>query len=98
MDYECVEVPMPDNVIPPKGCIISAQEATKLTNEKLNKMDYEEMNKIMKRIKIAIDNAEFRISCEGTIKEYTRKQLEELGYVVCIGSQYNQPHYEISWY
>lgn len=36
--------------------------------------------------------------CEdGSLKPETRKKLEELGYKVETGTQYNEPYYSISW-
>ena len=37
------------------------------------------------------------ISEDGSLKPETRKKLEELGYKVETGTQYNEPYYSISW-
>lgn len=41
--------------------------------------------------------ANFLISEDGSLKPETRKKLEELGYKVETGTQYNEPYYSISW-
>ena len=45
----------------------------------------------------AIADGKFSISEDGCLKPETRKKLEELGYKIETGNQYNESYYSISW-
>ncbi len=51
----------------------------------------------MKQIDKTIANGKFSISNDGYLQSQTRKKLEELGYKVETGSQYNESYYSVSW-
>lgn len=77
--------------------MIVAKDAKTKTYEAINDCATEELRFISTEIDRAIKEGKFSISAEGTIGHTTRHRLEELGYKVIIGSQYNQSYYKISW-
>lgn len=101
-DIDCCEdavtsnIPMPE-VQPPKNVIPSASEANKMTNNVIDSCATQQLAELSKLIRDAIADGKFSISKDGCLKPETRKKLEELGYKVDTGSQYNEPYYSISW-
>ena len=89
-------VPMPE-VQPPKNVIPSASEANKMTNNAIDSCTTQQLAELSKLIRDAIADGKFSISEDGCLKPETRKKLEELGYKVETGNQYNEPYYSISW-
>lgn len=89
-------IPMPE-VQPPKNVIPSASEANKMTNNVIDSCTTQQLAELSKLIRDAIADGEFSISKDGCLKPETRKKLEELGYKVETGTQYNEPYYSISW-
>ena len=89
-------VSMP-KVQPPKNVIPSASEANKMTNNAIDSCTTQQLAEISKLIRDAIADGKFSISEDGSLKPETRKKLEELGYKVETGTQYNEPDYNISW-
>ena len=89
-------IPMPE-VQPPKNVILSALEANKMTNNAIDSCTTQQLAELSKLISDAIADGKFSISEDGCLKPETRKKLEELGYKVETGSQYNEPYYNISW-
>ena len=85
------EVQSPNNVIP------SASEANKMTNHVIDSCTTQQLAELSKLIRDAIADGKFSISEDGCLKPETRKKLEELGYKVDTGSQYNESYYSISW-
>ena len=77
--------------------IISAKEANAKTIKALNDCATKELNKIMSDIHNVANKGLFYYSASGCLHEVTKKRLEELGYKVETGSQYNEPYYSISW-
>ncbi len=77
--------------------MISASEARKKTENNINNCATKELSEIMKQIDKAIANGNFLISNDGYLQSQTRKKLEELGYKVETGSQYNEGYYSVSW-
>jgi hypothetical protein len=57
----------------------------------------EELNIISEKINEAISKGKFSISEDGSLSQNCRQKLEELGYKIETGSQYNEPWYSISW-
>lgn len=55
------------------------------------------MAKISKKISEAITNGRFSISDDGCLQYETIQRLEELGYKVQTGNQYNEQYWSISW-
>lgn len=89
-------IPMPE-VQPPKNVIMSASEANKMTNNAIDSCTTQQLAELSKLIRDAIADGKFSISEDGSLKPETRKKLEELGYKVETGTQYNEPYYSISW-
>lgn len=89
-------ISMPE-VQPPKNVIPSALEANKMTNNAINDCTTQQLAELSKLIRDAIADGKFSISEDGSLKPETRKKLEELGYKVETGTQYNEPYYSISW-
>lgn len=81
-----------------KGCVIlSASEANKMTNSAIDNYTTQQLAELSKLIRDAIADGKFSISEDGCLKPEIRKKLEELGYKVEAGTQYNEPYYSISW-
>lgn len=89
-------IPMPE-VQSPKNVIPSASEANKMTNNAIDSCTTQQLAELSKLIRDAIADGKFSISEDGSLKPETRKKLEELGYKVETGTQYNEPYYNISW-
>ena len=97
----CEDAVTPDISIPevqsPKNVIPSASEANKMTNNAIDSCTTQQLAELSKLIRTAIADGKFSISEDGSLKPETRKKLEELGYKVETGTQYNEPYYSISW-
>ena len=89
-------IPMPE-VQPPKNVIPSALEANKMTINVIDSYTTQQLAELSKLIRDAIADGKFSISEDGCLKPETRKKLEELGYKVETGNQYNESYYSISW-
>ena len=89
-------ISMPE-VQPPKNVIPSASEANKMTNHVIDSCTTQKLAELSKLIIDAIADGKFSISEDGCLKPETRKKLEELGYKVETGNQYNESYYSISW-
>ena len=89
-------VPMPE-VQPPKNVIPPASEANKMTNNVIDSCITQQLAELSKLIRDAITDGKFSISEDGCLKPEIRKKLDELGYKVDTGSQYNESYYSISW-
>ena len=89
-------IPMPE-VQPPKNVIPSASEANKMANHVIDNCTTKQLAELSKLIRDAIADGKFSISEDGCLKPETRKKLEELGYKVETGNQYNESYYSISW-
>lgn len=85
------EVHSPKNVIP------SASEANKMTNNAIDSCTTQQLAELSKLIRDAVADGKFSISEDGCLNPETRKKLEELGYKVETGNQYNESYYSISW-
>ena len=89
-------IPMSE-VQPPKNVIPSASEANKMTNNAIFSRTAQQLEELSKQIKAATTDGKFSISLDGSLKPETRKKLEEFGYKVETGNQYNESYYSISW-
>lgn len=89
-------IPMQE-VQPQKNIIPSASEANKMTNNTIDSCTTQQLAELSKLIRDAIADGKFSISEDGSLKPETRKKLEELGYKIETGNQYNEPYYSISW-
>lgn len=101
-DIDCCEdavtpiISMPEVQLP-KNIISSALEANKMTNNEIDSSTTQQLAELSKLIRDAITDGKFSISEDGCLKPETRKKLEELGYKVETGNQYNESYYSISW-
>lgn len=77
--------------------VITAKEANTKTLEIISSCITNELSEIMNNIQNEINEGRFCYSNDGYLHEVTKKKLEELGYKVKTGSQYNEPYYSISW-
>ncbi len=77
--------------------MISASEARKKTENNINNGTTRELSEIMRQIEKAIANGKFSISNDGYLQSETEQKLEELGYKIKTGSQYNESYYSVSW-
>lgn len=68
-----------------------------MTNNAIDSCTTQQLAELSKLIRDAIADGKFSISEDGSLKPETRKKLEELGYKVETGTQYNEPYYSISW-
>lgn len=101
-DVDCCEdaatfnIPMPEVKLP-KNIIPLALEANKMTNNAIDSCTTQQLAELSKLIRDAIADGKFSISEDGCLKPEIRKKLEELGYKVETGNQYNESYYSISW-
>lgn len=77
--------------------MISASEARKKTENNINNCITKELSEIMEQINEAIEDGKFSISNDEYLQSETKQRLEELGYKVKTGSQYNESYYSVSW-
>ena len=89
-------IPMP-KVEPPKGKLLSAEESRKRADEAVDNDIKKQLQEIATEINAASKEGKYSYSEDGCLKPKTREKLEELGYKVEVGSQYNQSWYSISW-
>lgn len=89
-------IPMP-KVKPAKDHLLSAEESRKRADEAVENAFIKELQEIATEINAASKEGKYSYSENGYLKFKTREKLEELGYEVEVGSQYNQSWYSISW-
>ena len=89
-------IPMPE-VQSPKNVIPFAHEANNMTKHVIDSYTTQQLTELSKLIRDAISDGKFSISKDGCLKPKTRKKLEELGYKVETGTQYDESYYSISW-
>ena len=77
--------------------LLSASDAYKDTVNNIKNCSTRQLAEISKRISDAIADGKFSISGDGCLQYETTQRLEELGYEVKTGSQYNEPLWKISW-
>ena len=77
--------------------LLSASEAHKKTADNIKNCSAKQLAEISKRISDAIVNGRFSINGNGCLQYETIQRLEELGYKVKTGSQYNESYWSISW-
>lgn len=95
-DNPSYTIPMP-KVEPPKGKLLSAEESRKRADEAVDNALIKELQEIATKINAASKEGNYSCSDDGCLKPKTREKLEELGYKVEVGNQYNQSWYSISW-
>lgn len=91
-----LNIPMP-KVQPPKNVIPFAHEANNMTKHVIDGRTTQQLEELAKQIKAAIADGKFSINLDGSLDSEIRKKLEELGYKVEIGDQYNEWYCIISW-
>ena len=74
-----------------------AQEAYEQSRDVLNSKIDNELKEIEGYIIQAISAGTFSVTRDGYISREVVNKLQELGYKVDTGSQYNQSYYSISW-
>jgi hypothetical protein len=77
--------------------MISAEEARKETTKNLETFSTIELADIEKEIREAIKQGNYSISNNGCLSGQSIKALEDAGFKVNAGSQYNEQYYSISW-
>ena len=77
--------------------LLSASEANKNTVNNIKNCSTKQLAEISKRISDAIADGRFSINGNGCLQYETTQRLEELGYKVKTGSQYNESYWSISW-
>lgn len=77
--------------------MLLAKDAHTKTLNSITDCVTEELIILEKQINDAINRGKFSISNSGFLQIETKKRLEELGYKVTIGCQYNETYYSISW-
>lgn len=77
--------------------MLSAKDAYKKTLNNIKECVIEELYRLENQIYDAIKRGKFFISNNGFLQIETKNRLEELGYKVTVGTQYNEPYYIISW-
>ena len=77
--------------------IITAEQARQRAKSYISEYELSQFNKIMENIERESAQGYFKYYGDGALRSAVRKKLEELGYDVSIGNQYNEPEYCISW-
>lgn len=77
--------------------LIPATQARKIVENGMNQKAMIELNNITKGIDRSIADGYFYYTYEGTISNPVCRKLEELGYKIETGSQYNIPFVTIKW-
>ena len=77
--------------------MLSAKEANAKTFSKIKAHINVELFEIEQKINEAIDRGKYSITCDHPLEIETKNKLEELGYKVYVGSQYNETYCSISW-
>jgi hypothetical protein len=77
--------------------MITAKDANKQTNERIENKHTKEFKTLENLINEAVADGKFKAYSDGCISGNAKRVLEQLGYEVKCGSQYNEPHFCISW-
>lgn len=77
--------------------MISANEARNKAENIINSCATKELSEIMEQIEYAIENGKFSICGNGYLQTITKQKLEDLGYKIKTGMQYNEDYYSVSW-
>ena len=77
--------------------MLSAKEANEKTFSKIKAHINAELFEIEQKINDAINSGKYSVTCDHPLKIETKNKLEELGYKVYVGSQYNETYCSISW-
>ena len=77
--------------------LITAEQARQRAKASITKYEQSQLNKIMEGIDEESAEGYYKYYGDEALQPAVRKKLEELGYDVSIGNQYNEPEYCISW-
>lgn len=77
--------------------MLLASEARKQAKEIIYKHNTDELKKIDSEIKQAVLSGKMEYSFEGHISDDAKLELERCGYIIHIGSQYNECYVNIKW-
>lgn len=77
--------------------MITAEQARQRAKTFISEYENSQFNKIMENINKESGRGYFIYYGDEALRPAVRKKLEELGYDVSIGNQYNEPEYCISW-
>lgn len=77
--------------------MIASEKAKEKALNAVSMRWHEEFNEIEKCIEDSASSGAFYVSKSGNIHPRMKRLLEDLGYKVKIGLQYNEPYYTISW-
>lgn len=75
---------------------MTADEAKKIAVDEYQGLS-KQFTEVEKYIMDSAINGNFSITVAGTLHQRIKKYLEELGYRVTVGNQYNDFYYTISW-
>lgn len=76
--------------------MLTANEARKIATDE-DKTISKQFEEVEKYINEAAFNGEFSVHIAGVLHPYVKKYLENIGYRVDTGNQYNDSFYSISW-
>lgn len=76
---------------------ISAKQAREMTAEAAGDAVKEEFESVCAKIYKAIDKGEYKVQYNGTMRNYTKERLKNLGYSVETINHYNDFGFIISW-
>lgn len=77
--------------------MVNANEARKIVEQGRYQKATKQMKEIENKIKESIIQGLVYASFDGIIEKANKEKLEELGYTISSGSQYNESYYSISW-
>lgn len=77
--------------------MITAQEAKIRTQDNIDDFTTKKMLEIEGYISSAMKIGQFSTTVDGILEPYIKAQLENLGYKIILGDQYNDYYYTISW-
>ena len=77
--------------------MISAADARKKADESIDILVMREIKAVEANVISACEEGKTTITCTGTLSEKTVNKLQELGYEVVAGNQYNETYHVISW-
>ena len=77
--------------------LITAEQARQRAKASITKYEQSQLNKIMEGIDKESAQGYYKYYGDEALRPAVRKKLEELGYDITIGNQYDEPEYCISW-
>jgi len=77
--------------------MITAEQARQRAKTATSEYEQSQLNKIMEDIDRESAQGYYKYYGDGALRPAVRKKLEELGYDIAIGNQYDEPEYCISW-